>query len=75
MSKGRRKHSPAFKAKVALEVVKGEKTVAQLATRLRMDLYSSRRPLLVGEGPLGRILDRAIFVDACLWVPRINRWQ
>ena len=31
MSKGRRKHSPAFKAKVALEVVKGEETVAQLA--------------------------------------------
>ena len=30
MSKGRRKHSPAFKAKVALEVVKGEETVAQL---------------------------------------------
>ena len=30
MSKGRRKHSPAFKAKVALEAVKGEETVAQL---------------------------------------------
>ena len=33
MSKGRRKHSPAFKAKVALEAVKGEDTVAQLAAR------------------------------------------
>ena len=33
MSKGRRKHSPAFKAKVALEVLKGEETVAQLAAR------------------------------------------
>ena len=33
MSQGRRKHSPAFKAKVALEVVKGEETVAQLAAR------------------------------------------
>ena len=31
MSQGRRKHSPAFKAKVALEAVKGEETVAQLA--------------------------------------------
>ena len=31
MSKGRRKHSPAFKAKVALEAVKGEETVAELA--------------------------------------------
>ena len=33
MSKERRKHSPAFEAKVALEAVKGEETVAQLATR------------------------------------------
>ena len=31
MSKGRRKYSPAFKAKVALEAVKGQETVAQLA--------------------------------------------
>ena len=31
MSKQRRKHNPAFKAKVALEAVKGEETVAQLA--------------------------------------------
>ena len=33
MSKGRRKHSPAFKAKVALDAVKDEETVAQLAGR------------------------------------------
>ena len=33
MSKGRRKHSPAFKAKVALEAVKGQETVAQVAAR------------------------------------------
>ena len=33
MSQGRRKHSPAFKAKVALEAVKGHETVAQLAAR------------------------------------------
>ena len=33
MSKGRRKYSPAFKAKVALEAVKGQETVAQLAAR------------------------------------------
>ena len=35
MSKGRGKHSPAFKAKVALEAVKGEVTAAQLAGRTR----------------------------------------
>ena len=33
ISKGRRKHSPAFKAKVAVEAVKSEETVAQLAAR------------------------------------------
>ena len=33
MSKGRRKDSPAFKAKVALEALKGQETVAQLAAR------------------------------------------
>ena len=27
MSKGRRKHSPAFKAKVALEAVEGQETI------------------------------------------------
>ena len=31
MSQGRRKHSPAFKAKVALEALNGQETVAQLA--------------------------------------------
>ena len=31
MSGERRKHSPAFKAKVALEAMKGEQTVAELA--------------------------------------------
>ena len=33
MSQGRRKHSPGLKAKVALEVLKGQETVAQLAAR------------------------------------------
>jgi transposase len=29
----RRKHSPAFKAKVALETLRGEKTIAELASQ------------------------------------------
>jgi transposase-like protein len=32
MRRPRRNHSPAFKARVALEALKGEKTVAELAT-------------------------------------------
>ena len=36
MSQGRRKHSPAFKAEVALEAVKGQGTVAQLAGRYEL---------------------------------------
>ena len=33
MKQNRRKHSPAFKARVALEALKGEETVAQIAAR------------------------------------------
>ena len=38
MSKGRRKDSPAFEARVALEAVKGEETVAQLAALLYLTM-------------------------------------
>ena len=36
MPKGRRKQSPAFKAKVAVEAMRGEETVAQLAGRYQV---------------------------------------
>ena len=36
MSKERRKHSPSFKAKVALEAIKGEETVVHLAARYKV---------------------------------------
>ena len=33
MKQNRRKHSPSFKARVALEAFKGEETIAELANR------------------------------------------
>ena len=36
MKGSRKKHSPSFKAKVALEAVKGEETIAQIASRFEV---------------------------------------
>jgi len=36
MKHNRRNHSPAFKAKVAMEALKGEETIAQIASRFEV---------------------------------------
>ena len=40
MKENRRKHSPSFKAKVAMEALKGEETIDQLASRF--DVHPSQ---------------------------------
>jgi len=70
MRKPRRNHSAAFKARVALEAIRGEKTVAQIAahhevhatqvTAWKMELLEMRRRFrrrCVGYGRQERIRD------------------
>ena len=70
MSQGRRKHSPAFKAKVALEAVKGEETVAQLAGRYQVhpsQIQAWKKALTEGAaGVFGNGQDQKARSDAAL---------
>ena len=70
MSIERRKHSPTFKAKVALEAVKGEATVAQLAARYEVhpgQIQAWKKALLEGGASVfGRNHDKGQKSDEAL---------
>ena len=70
MSEGRRKHSPAFKAKVALEALKGQETVAQLAARYEVQpgqIQAWKKALTEGaSGVFGNCKDQQARNDSAL---------
>ena len=74
MLKGRRKHSPGFKAKVALEAVKGQETLAQLAARYEVhpsQIQAWKKALAEGTaGVFGKDREKKSQNDAAL-IPRL----
>jgi transposase-like protein len=55
MKQSRKKHSPSFKAKVALGAVKGEETVAELAGRFEVhpsQVRAWKKALVEGAGSI-----------------------
>jgi hypothetical protein len=83
MKRSRRNHAPAFKAKVALAALKGDRTLAELAQQFdvhpnQITQWKTQLPLLVAGwaevgalSPDWRTLDSALFP----FPPRAGRSQ
>ena len=70
MAQGRRKHSPAFGARAALDAVKGDGTVAQLAARFEVhpsQIHAWKKALTEGAaGVFGNGQDQKAKNEAAL---------
>ena len=63
MKANRRKHSPEFKAKVALEALKGEETIAALASRFELhpnQIHTWKKELPASSAKTGNRRRKAI---------------
>ena len=74
MKQKRMKHSPAFKAKVALAAIKGDKTVAELASRFEVhpsQIHAWKKALLDGAGQVFEAGDNQQDKDREALIPQL----
>ena len=82
MKQSRRKHSPSFKAKVALEALKGEETTAELASRYEVHpsqirtwkkfLLEGASGIFGGEHDQNRKSDKALIAQLYQQIGRLK---